>query len=86
MALQLPLQTEFGFQIPTAYAKASGFRGGRGVFLITVDFYASAAARDAGTPVVTTKEYQWDVNNDDLLTSFYTHLKTLEDFTSATDC
>lgn len=86
MALQLPLQTEFGFQIPTAYAKVSSFNGGKGVFMMTVEFYASAVAREAGTPVVTSKEYQWDVSNDDLLTSFYTHLKTLPGFNSAVDC
>ena len=86
MALQLPLQTRFGIELPTAYAKISNFSGNRDYFIIGVDYFASASAREAGTPTIDNEQYQWNTTEAQNVASMYAYLKTLPDFGSATDC
>ena len=86
MALQLQIQTPHGLTVPTAYAKISGFSGTKDYFIVQVDYFASAAARDAGTPVLMSHSFQWNTADADLAVgAMYDHLKTLPDFAGAED-
>ena len=86
MALKLPISTSFGIDLPEAYAKISNFSGTKDYFIINVDFFATQAARDAGTPVIKTASYQWNTASANaLLATLYTQLKTEGDFVAAVD-
>jgi hypothetical protein len=86
MALQLQVETPHGLTVPNAYAKISGFSGTKDYFIVHVDYYASAAARDAGTPVLMSHSFQWNTEDADLAVGdMYDHLKTLPDFAAAVD-
>lgn len=94
MALQLPFNTPFGIELPEAYAKVTTGGFTKDYITFEVAYYANAAARDAGTPVVDRQAYQW--NNDDmsmssvtdadgLVAALYVYVKTLPGFEGASD-
>ena len=86
MALTLAISTPFGIDLPTAYAKISSFGGNKDCFTFQVDYFATQAARDAGTPVVKSESYQFNTVDPQNIASLYTYLKTLPEFAGAVDC
>jgi hypothetical protein len=86
MALKLAISTQFGIDLPDAYAKISSFAGNKDCFTLNVDFYATEAARDAGTPVIKSQAYQWNSTTaNTLVGTMYDWLKTQDEFTTAVD-
>ena len=87
MALQLSITTPHGINLTTAYAKVSSFSGTKDNFTVHVEYFATQAARDAGSPIIMSQSFQWDTAEADLIVSdMYTWLKTLPEFANATDC
>lgn len=86
MALQLPLQTQFGIELPAAYAKIGMFTGTKDGFSISVDYFANAAARDANTPIISSALIQLNTTAAQNVASMYAYLKTLPEFSGAIDC
>lgn len=86
MALQLQVTTPHGITVPTAYAKIVSFSGTKDYFVAQVDYFATQAARDAGSPVLMSRYYQWNTTQaDTVVGDIYEYLKTLGDFANATD-
>ena len=86
MALQLQITTPHGLTVPNAYAKISGFSGTKDYFIVNVDYFATQAARDAGSPILMSHSFQWNTADaNTAVGSMYTHIKTLPDFANATD-
>lgn len=94
MALQLSKTTQHGITLATAYAKVSTFSGNKDALTCQVDYFATQAARDAGTPIVLSEYYQWNrtemawtgvTDTDALVSKIYTWLKTQPQFNGALD-
>lgn len=93
MALQKSFTTVHGFECPEAYHKIQFLRSRKddeGVFkaMTAVATFKDAAARAAGNPPVMTRNFRftYDIESaDNLYVQGYAHLKTLDDFSGATD-
>lgn len=86
MAFKIQTSTPFGITLPEAYVKVSSFAGNKDCFTIQLDYFATQAARDAGTPVVKSESYQFNTTEPQNVASLYTYLKTLPEFATAVDC
>lgn len=93
MALQLAFDTAHGISLPTAYHRILNLRqhkNNESVFKarIMIGTYVDAAARTAGNPPITTRNYRMDYDleaTDNAFVQAYAYLKTLTDFTGASD-
>tara|TARA_R110000822_G_C15270148_1_gene489149 strand:+ start:1044 stop:1325 length:282 start_codon:yes stop_codon:yes gene_type:complete len=92
MALQKELvadQTIVGMAAPEAYLKIAGLSIVENFVSIRIHGYGSAAARNSSAEPLYIQEYVSEVplivGTGNLIEICYQHLKTLDDFASATD-
>lgn len=73
---------------PEAYARIMYVRAMSQESFIFVNWYADQAARERGEQAVKIYEYQTDTTNlsGDVYPAAYAYLKTLPEFSGATDC
>jgi len=98
MALQSSYSSEYGASFDNAYIVISIIGYNKGLFMpapsarttsVTVHIYADATARENEVKPLDVKTYEFDLDTssdaDDLLAQAYAHIKTLNEFSDATD-
>ena len=89
MALRMNISSSsIGVPFTDAYAKIHLFRGDKTKLYFTVQWFASAAARQTESASVASHEYQvdFDTIQGDLLPALYNWLKLQPEFADAVDC
>ena len=89
MALKLETQTQFGIDLPMAYAKIDCFNGNKEIVNINVLFFANEDARTSQKRAIKSTNYSFvfdEYSNKNLIAQGYEYLKTLPEFLNAIDC
>ena len=85
MALQINKAAEHGFTASSAYVKISKFIGDKENVTFMIDYFYDEQARIDGKPPFGSGSYKMVTPTTDLLPALYTYLKTLDEFSGATD-
>lgn len=84
MALQINYDSQYGINLPTAYAKISTYRGDKTTLNFEVLIWADAAARDNGKQRMEQRLYSIPYTQQ-IIADLYTYLKTLPEYAGALD-
>lgn len=86
MALQFTCNTQFGFELPNAYARIENFNGDKNNITVQVSTYLDKSSRDSNKVPVQSQSYTFALNgNGNFMQLLYANLKALPDFNGAVD-
>jgi hypothetical protein len=89
MALQNNLASSYGITFENAYIRVAELSGSKDILNIRVKWYVNQTARENSSQPLQQKEYSFVPSVEDNAYNFikqgYEYLKTLEEFSTATD-
>ena len=85
MALQLVLSLDAGIELPEAYARISAINHTHSELVVHVQTWANQAAREALKPTVASQSFSLPWVESSSLSSCYTALKALAEFSNSID-